>query len=112
MLEAAVPAGKNGGGPLSPLTSSKSIARHTSLADNDCPMISGFLTRRVTVVPLALVLTLASYAGQDEAPPVLSLQDMSPAQRRVFLRGVDGDWRGDTPRSKGAPPPAIEKRWP
>jgi SagB-type dehydrogenase family enzyme len=60
------------------------------------------------------VLVMSTAYGPCAEPPehTSELDELSTEQLRVFLRGFDGDWRGDSPRSKGEPPPAIEKGWP
>ena len=53
--------------------------------------------------------------GNDEPPQVAdirTLDQLSLAQSRVFLRGHSGDWRKDTDYSRGIPAPPIQKPYP
>ena len=43
--------------------------------------------------------------------PVAALRDLPPEQLHVFLKGYAGDWRKDTDRNRGIPPPPIEKTY-
>lgn len=44
--------------------------------------------------------------------PVRSLSDLSVDQRRVFLKGYQGDWRLDTDETRGKDAPPLEKPYP
>lgn len=44
--------------------------------------------------------------------PIRTLSEMSVGQRRVFLRGYQGDWRPNTDDARGIPAPPIEKPYP
>ena len=43
---------------------------------------------------------------------IRTLDEMPAGQLHVFLKGHAGDWRRDTDRSRGVPPPPIEKPCP
>jgi SagB-type dehydrogenase family enzyme len=68
----------------------------------------------VVLTPILIGSCSPDEKTADRTPPekIKTLKEMSPEQRHTFLKGYAGDWRGDTDRSKGLPPPPIEKPCP
>ncbi len=64
-------------------------------------MIRSGLLKGLAGAALWVSVGITTAAGED----LVSLQDMTPAQLRAFLKGVDGDWRMDTKQARGLPPP-------
>lgn len=67
---------------------------------------------------LALCLLLGAVPDAARTDPaaapadsVMQLNEMSRAQRHVFLKGYTGEYR-ESDQRKGIPPPPIEKPWP
>jgi SagB-type dehydrogenase family enzyme len=59
----------------------------------------------------AAALVVGCDAPRSAEPPrdqIRAVNELSTAQLRAVLKGYDGDWRNQTPASRGAPPPAAK----
>lgn len=53
-----------------------------------------------------LLLAGTGWAADTMSSDVVPLTDLSPAQLRLFLQGVDTDWRASTGQARGVPQPS------
>ena len=54
----------------------------------------------------------AGTVGKTEPERIRTLSEMPVDQLHVFLKGYTGDWREDTGKSRGLPPPPIQQPYP